>query len=236
MIGTVDGAWMQAGGSIEVTEGIVGHNKGHLQAGRNVKCSFIQDADVEAGEDIIVSQSIMHSRIRAGKHVICQGSNGVIVGGCVQAGEQVVARTVGNTMSTQTVVEVGILPELRNEMGELRKRLNALSESIDKSEKALVLLDQLAANGKLDPAKMQLRVKLTHTKKNAEQEQAEVRERILEIEKALEDADLATVDVGSVVYPGTKIVIGRYARFVKDPVKRVRFEIRDGDISMNANF
>src|SRR5690606_11485656 len=65
IIGTVEGAFLEAGGSIEVTEGVVGQNKGKLYAGRNVKCSFVQDAMITAGEDVLVAQSIMHSHIKA---------------------------------------------------------------------------------------------------------------------------------------------------------------------------
>lgn len=114
-----------------------------------MKVSFIQDGNVTAGEDVIVSQSIMHSNIRAGRDVICNGSKGLIVGGIVQSGERVVARTIGNTMSTATVIEVGVVPELRNEINELRQELRQLLENEDKTSKALYLLNQLATNGQL---------------------------------------------------------------------------------------
>lgn len=58
----------------------------------------------------------MHSNIRAGRDVLCSGAKGLIVGGSVQAGEKVIARIIGNPMSTTTSIEVGALPELRNEL------------------------------------------------------------------------------------------------------------------------
>ncbi|PZD93347.1 DUF342 domain-containing protein [Paenibacillus sambharensis] len=234
VIGGVEGAELESDGSIEITGGIVAGNKGLVKAGKNVKSSFIQDGNVVAGEDVLVSQSIMHSHVRAGRSVICSGAKGLLVGGAVQAGERVTARTVGNTMSTATTIEVGVLPELRAELTELRQQTRSMADNLDKTEKALILLDQMAAAGQLSPDKMALRVKLNATKRQTTQEMKEGRERILEIEKTLEDTDRARVEVINTVYGGTKVVIGRYTRFVKDAAQRVYFHYSEGDVVMSA--
>lgn len=232
VVGGVEGAELDADGSIEITSGIIGYNKGYVKAGRNVKSSFIQDGNVIAGEDVIVSQSIMHSNIRAGKNVICNGTKGLIVGGSIQAGERVTARTIGNSMSTMTSIEVGVQPELRNELNELRAQTKQLKEALDKTDKALYLLNQLASTGQLTPDKVALRVKLNATQKSSQREQIAARERILEIEKTLEDTVKARVDIIKMIYGGSKIVIGRYTRFIKDPAERVSLYYHEGDISM----
>jgi uncharacterized protein (DUF342 family) len=230
--GGVEAAELEAGGSIEISAGIVGQNKAKVRAGKSIKSSFIQDALVEAGEDVFVTQSIMHSTTRAGRSVICNGPKGLIVGGVVQAGEKVTSRTVGNAMSTVTVIEVGVAPELRNELMALRLQLKSHHENLEKTDKALALLDQMAAAGQLNQEKLSLRVKLNHTKKQAIEEEAGIRERMLEIEKSLEDTEKARIEVISTVYGGTKIVIGRYTKFVKDAISRVVFRLSEGDISM----
>lgn len=234
--GGVEAAELEAEGSIEISAGILGQHKGFVKAGKNVKSAFIQDGTVEAGEDIVVSQSIMHSTLRAGRSVMCQGTKGLIVGGTIQAGERVVARTVGNSMSTVTALEVGVLPELRNELINLRTSMRTQMENLDKTEKALALLDQLAAAGQLSADKLAMRIKLGHTKKQTVDDLAHLKERILEIEKTLEDTDKAKVLVGSMVYGGTKIVIGRYTKFIKDPTSRACFKLENGDIVTTANF
>ncbi|CAM2893163.1 FapA family protein [Paenibacillus sediminis] len=234
VIGGVEGAELEAGGSVEISGGIIGYNKGYVKAQQNVKSSFIQDGQVQAGGDIIVSQSILHSNIRAGKDVMCNGAKGLIVGGNIQAGERVLARTVGNSMSTATVIEVGVLPDLRNELTELRAQLKLQMENMDKTDKALNLLDQLALSGHLPPDKLALRIKLTATKKSNLAEEAAIKDRILAIEKELEDVGKARVDIINTIYGGAKIVIGRYTKYIKDPVQRISFRYKDGDISMTA--
>ncbi|WP_239616994.1 DUF342 domain-containing protein [Cohnella mopanensis] len=230
--GGIEGAEVESDGSIEITGGIIGSNKGYVKAGRNIRCSFVQEGNVIAGEEINVSQSIMHSNVRAGKSVRCVGAKGLIVGGVVQAGDRVTARMIGNSMSTATIVEVGVRPELRQELGDLRTTMRQHSESMDKTEKALTLLDQMAAIGQLAPDKLALRIKLTTTKRQTSDELQSAKERILEIEKTLEDATTARVDAVHTLWGGTKIVIGRYTRFVKDASQRVTFRFIDGDIVM----
>lgn len=232
VVGGVEGAELEAGGSVEITGGIIGYNKGLIQAGHNVKCTFIQEGNVDAAENVLVSQSIMHSTIRAGHAVICEGTKGLIVGGSIQAGENVSARVVGNTMSTVTSIEVGVLPKLRNELSDLRKEVREQMDALDKTKKALTLLDQLAAAGQLSPDKMSMRIKLSATQKSALRLSEETKTRIFEIEKVLEDTSRARVDIHKMIYGGSKIVIGRYTKFIKDPISRISFYYHDGDITM----
>lgn len=230
VVGGIEGAQLEAGGSIDVTAGILGHNKGHVKAGKRIISSFIQDAYVEAAEEVVVSQSIMHSHVKAGKRVICSGSKGLIVGGTIQAGEYVEARTIGNTMSTSTTLEVGVLPELRNELSTLRKKTNEHYENLDKTEKALKILDQLASSGQISQDKLAMRVKLTNTKKQLLEEIEQYKERMLSIEKMLENSVDAYIDVLSTIYGGTKVVLGRQVRYIKDEMKYVRFHLKEGEI------
>jgi uncharacterized protein (DUF342 family) len=80
-----------------------------------------------------------------------------------------------------------------------------------------------------------MRIKLNHTKKQSLEEQGAIKERILEIEKSLEDSSSAKVQVISTIYGGTKVVIGRNTKFIKDPTNRVTFRLNEGDISFSAN-
>lgn len=230
--GGVEGADLESDGSIEISGGIIGSGKGHVKAGVDVKCSFVQESNVTAGQDVLVSQSIMHSNIRAVRSIRCEGAKGLVVGGLLQAGDLVVARTIGNSMSTVTSVEVGLKPELRQELTDLRQQVRQMSENLDKTEKALVMLDHLAAAGQLSADRLTMRIKLNSTRRQVTEELKAAKANILEIERTLEDTDQAKVNVLHTVYGGTKIVIGRYTRFVKDSAKRVTFRYEEGEIAM----
>src|SRR5690606_24796125 len=98
-----------------------------------------------------------------------------------------------------------------------RQQIKDQMANLDKTEKALTLLDQLASMGKLPQDKLEMRSKLNMTKKSNTQELNLMKERILAIEKALEDTGKARVDVLKMIYGGSKIVIGRYTKYIKEP-------------------
>ena len=99
----------------------------------------------------------------------------------IQAGEKVAARTIGNSMATNTIIEVGVLPELRNEMLQLRAQLKLHMETLEKTDKALHMLDQMAAAGLLSPEKVAMKIKLANSKKQTIDEQSQIKERILKL-------------------------------------------------------
>ncbi|MCM3632011.1 DUF342 domain-containing protein [Paenibacillus camelliae] len=232
VIGGVEGAELNSGGSIEITGGIMASGKGMVTAAQNIKCSFIQDANITAGGDVHASQSILHSIVKAGQKVICDSSKGLIVGGVIQASDGVSAKTIGNAMSTATTIEVGVHPEHRNEQLNIRASIKEQTEHLDRTEKALVILDQLAATGKLTPDRLAMRQKLIHTKNQTTVLINDLKDRMLEIEKQLEDSELATVSIKNQVFGGVKIVIGRYTRYIKDSTSSVVFKYEDGEIVM----
>jgi uncharacterized protein (DUF342 family) len=231
--GGVEGAELEAKGTIDIAAGILAGNKGFVKAGIDVKTSFMQEATVIAGQDILVSQSILHSHVRAGRAVMCKGTKGLVVGGTIQAGEKIIARTVGNTMSTATAFEVGVAPELRNELQQLRTNMKTIAENVDKTEKALHILDQMALAGALTPDKLELRKKLISTRRTTAGELAAAKERIWDIESSLDDFDKAKVDISGTVYAGTRIMIGRYTRFIKDSTTCVSFRLKGGEITLS---
>lgn len=55
-----------------------------------------------------------------------------------------------------------------------------------------------------------------------------MKERMLAIEKALEDTGKARVDVLKMIYGGSKIVIGRYTKYIKEPISRMSFTTAKG--------
>ncbi|MBJ6363404.1 DUF342 domain-containing protein [Paenibacillus sp. GCM10012307] len=233
IVGGIEGADVETEGSIEITGGILAGGKGVVKAGKTVKSSFIQEGNIVAGEDVIVAQSIMHSNVRAGRNVQCVGAKGLIVGGTIQAGEKISARLIGNSTSTATELAVGVKPELRQKLAELRNEVRALVVNLDKTDKALALLDQLAAAGQLSSERLEMRAKLNATRKRSLETEKQLKEELLEIEKSLEDTQVACVEVKNTIYGGTKIVIGRYTRFIKERSERVRFHYSEGDITVS---
>lgn len=232
ILGSVEGAELEAGGSVEIKNGIAAQDKGHVIAGIDVKASYIQNGNVRAVNDVIVSQSIMFSHIRAGQNVFCNGTKGIIIGGSIQAGEKIVARVIGNSSATPTVLEVGVKPELRNDLLVVTKELSNLYDNLKKTEQGLGVIDQLLHSGvELSPDKKMLQIKLTNTKIMLEKEVKKFEAQKKELEVQLDHDAHAVVDVYSVMYPGIKLVFGKLIRFIKQEFPRTRFLVVQGEIT-----
>ncbi len=232
VLGSVEGAELEAGGTVEIKNGIAAQDKGHVIAGVDVKTSYIQNGNVKANNDIIVSQSIMFSHIRAGQNVICNGTKGIIIGGTIQAGEKIVARVIGNSSSTPTVLEVGVKPELRNQLLTVTKELQSLYDNMKKTEQGLSVIDQiLHTTNELSPEKKMLQIKLTNTKIMLEKEIKKLESQKKDMEAQLDHDAHAVVDVYQVMYPGIKLVFGKLVRFIKQEFPRTRFLVVQGEIT-----
>jgi len=233
VVGYVDGAVLEAGGDILVRGGVQMRSSGLIKAGGTVRSRFLQGATVEAGVDVCIRDSIMHSHVSAGRHILMESQKGVIVGGTVRCGETVRTRTMGSPMATPTEVEVGVHPHLRLEIAELHAKLKDLYLNIDKTKKALAILDNMAGYAnQLSPEKEAMRQKLQATYGHYLQEEEELMFRRSEIEAQLLDTRLAKVFCAEIVFAGVKLTLGQEVSFIRDPLRGpVKFEITEGEIS-----
>ena len=87
--GIVEAAEIVAEGDVIINRGIQGQGKGIIKAGRDFKVRYIENATVEAGENINIAEASMHSCLLAGKNIKLDGKKGLIVGGTAKAGEMV---------------------------------------------------------------------------------------------------------------------------------------------------
>ncbi|RNB59732.1 DUF342 domain-containing protein [Brevibacillus gelatini] len=232
VLGSVEGAELYAGGSIEIKSGIVAQDKGMIVAGHDIRTSFIQNANVSAGNEVIVSQSIMFSNVRAGKQIICNGPKGIIIGGVLQAGEKIAARVFGNNRATPTILEVGVKPELRQELANIQKDLQNVYENLRKTDQGLGVINQILHTGKeLTPEKRLMQIKLTNTRLVLEKECKQLEARKKDLENELKGETPAAVEAYHVMYPGIKMTFGKLVHFVKHEYARTRFIVLDGEIS-----
>lgn len=235
VLGSVEGAELEAVGSVEIKSGIVAQDKGHVKAGVNVKTSFIQNGNVTAGHEVLVSQSIMFSNVRAGKNILCNGPKGIIIGGTLQAGERIVARVIGNASATPTILEVGVKPELRAELTQISRELQTTYENLRKTDQGLGVLSQMMqVTGDLPADKKVLQLKLANTRHVLEKELKTLEARKKEVEAELEGDSPAAVEVYSIMFPGIKLVFGRLVRFIKQEFSRTRFIVLHGEITTST--
>jgi uncharacterized protein (DUF342 family) len=224
--GTVEKAELDAEGDIIVQQGITGKSDGIIRAGRSLWARFIENAVVEAGNMVVVSDGIVNSQIDADKRIMCQGKRAAIVGGRLRAAEEIHAKTIGSSMSgTETICEVGFDPKGK-------ERLDSLTVSRDAAKKQL---DEVLLNLRTLINIKKQRKSLPEDKEAYLHELMDKRQQLLEdVRKISADLEAAQsyldnlknrgkVSASHKVYAGVKIIIRDIREDVRIEYKAVTF-------------
>lgn len=123
-------------GSVFVQNGIIGREAAHIHAHKNIEAKFIQEADLTAGQNIIINEYVIRSTLKAGDSVLIQGRKGKIMGNNeIKARAKIKAAQVQNPYGLQLHVE-GINRK------ECYERINQLNKVIEEAENNLKKLAQ----------------------------------------------------------------------------------------------
>jgi uncharacterized protein (DUF342 family) len=128
--GSVGKCDLDAEGDIIVHQGIAGKTTGKVLSGHSVFARFIENATVEAAENVVVSDGIINSTIIANKKIICKGKRAAIVGGHLRASEEINAKILGSVSGSETILEVGYDPKEQGKTGRIESAAGRTPERI----------------------------------------------------------------------------------------------------------
>ncbi len=229
--GSVFGGTVEAQ-NIEVKHGIQGANHAYLKARDSVIAKFMENAEVMAGENISVSDAILHSKVSAGKKVTATGGKGIIAGGHVAAGEEIDAKTIGTHMAPPTVIEVGINPMMKEEFLTLRNEYKNAAEMFDSTQKSMHLIKP-TEDAIVPSARIELYRKLTNTHEALSTRVKEIKERLYDLESEFDKAKDGKIKCSGYVYPGVKLVINNIVYPVRDNMQFSLFFVSGGEIKFS---
>ncbi len=150
-------------GSIFVHQGIAGRNNASIKAKINIEARYIQEADIEAGKNVVVNEYIIRSRIEVGNAVLLQGRKGKLMGhNQISAGSQIRVNSIQSNKDLSLIV-AGID---RNKVFKELKRIIQLIEKEEEVTRALTLELRMLA-GKKDIDSIELLKKLLPKYTNA---------------------------------------------------------------------
>ncbi len=204
IFGIVEAAHVIAGGSVYVSEGLAGLQKGMIQAGEDVHIGYINQGTVEVGNSLFVENSIIHSHITANNDIFCQRGN--IIGGSLSAGKVIEAKDIGNRMSTETNISLGISQSIHEEMTNLQEQKKQLLHTLEK----LNLLGKRLEQSQLDGKGRITLLRQRNSKRQTEEQIAEIDEKLATLNAYLGDETEAKLIVRNNLYPNVNIAFGKY--------------------------
>ncbi len=224
--GNVGKSELVAEGDIIVHQGITGKSGGSILAGKNVWAKFIENAKVEAGESVIVSDGIVNSDVTANKKIICQGKRAAMVGGHFRACEEINTKTLGSPVGgTETVCEVGYDPKSKERMDHLNQQVSQLKHQIEEMDKNISTLQILKKQRKTLPDEKEAILQESVAKRGEiAEEAAGLAKEIESIQAYLTNLKTrGKVSVSGKAHPGVRIIIKDVVEELKTDQKGITF-------------
>jgi len=234
--GTVSKAELDAEGDIVIYQGVNGKNGGKIRAGKSLLSRFIENANVEAGDSVIVQDGIINSNIDAIRNIVCMGKRASIMGGRLRAGEEINAKVLGNSTSgTETICEVGFDPHSKIELERLQETKFKADEELENIRLDIQTLVNTKKQRKTLPEDKEAYLKeLMERRDILNDELKHATEGIEKVQEFMNQIQVrGRVSASTKVWPGVKIWIRDVKEDVRQEYKAVTFVLEDGLIRMS---
>lgn len=241
VLGFVGKSKLTSGGDIVVKQGInggEGDESGMIKAQKSVWSSFITNATVESGNNVIVSDGIVNSKVDANAKILCQGKRAKIVGGHLRAAEEVNAAVLGSPHGAETIIEVGYDPKTKEELEKFEEQQRELESKIDELSRNIqgLLKQKRVMKDKFPSQKSQ---SLVNQKKMMNKLSLEKNKVTTEIERRLDYLESLKVSgkisASKTVHPGVKLFVRDAALDITSPYdSSVTFIVENGFITTTA--
>ncbi|MDR1956131.1 MAG: FapA family protein [Treponema sp.] len=224
--GSVEKADLEAEGDIIVQKGITGRNTGTVKAGKSVYARFVENAVIEAGNMVIVSDGIINSRVDALKRIVCKGKRATIVGGHLRAAEEINAKIIGSAASnTETICEVGVDPKSKKQLDTLTENKAIREKEIEEIKLNFQTLNNILQQRKSLPDDKELQMKeLMEHHRALLAEIKEIDEELDIIQERINSVKIrGRVSASEKVFPGVKVIIRDVVETVKNEYRATTF-------------
>lgn len=228
VFGLVEGAKIIAGGSVFISEGMAGLKSGFIRAEKDIHIGYINQGKIEAGRNIFVENSILHSDCSATKTILCQ--NGNIIGGISHAGEMIKVKDVGNRMNTLTELSFGLDKKSEAVLQQLEDEKEKLLPNIDK----LTFLMKKIELSPPDQIKKQAitLLKLKNALKKSREQLDSIEEQISELQVTINNAQNASLQVKGTIYSNVVVSFGKYRRKIDKNYDHVNVRLDRNEVNI----
>ncbi len=220
----IDKGSVETDGALKVGGGIIGKSGMMIKVGTDIEALYAENATIRAGGDVEFSGGLVYSEVRAKGSVRLTGRRGNISGGRVVATHGVEATDLGADTGVRTEIIVGVDPDQREELIELRTKLPKIEKRIKHIDLNLgPFLTKKGRMDKLRPQRLAEIKEMVAERKQLHEKREACQIRIEELRQEMAESVEAQVVARGTVYPGVVISIGELKRMVIEPTKDVVF-------------
>ncbi|SFX29726.1 DUF342 domain-containing protein [Marinospirillum alkaliphilum] len=231
--GTVDAAFLKAGGHIELATGAIGNKdaqylteKARLKATCSIRARFVHEALLEAGQEIVIGSHVSQSKLTAGTFIQVEGK-GQVTGSQLIATDLIEINTSGALAFSKTELRVGDCRQAEEEYTQLLRKQTQL----DRNKYKLV---ELARDARHKGAEKLERMKpmLLKAKQSLQLHQRLLDQRREQVQADLKRAFAAKVVINRRAYPGTSVIIAGRKQEINRESEQLTFALVEGKITV----
>ena len=206
VFGDINDAHIQCERKVDVKGDILNCRSGGVYSSESIAFQSADHSNIYSAGNIYFTDKVNFCKLVAEKTVTGDPETGCIIGGVVQAGDNIEAAVIGNSTATGTEVEITISPFIKERMMLLSKKLAELKESHTDNKDKIVKVEKLIQD---------------------------YEEKLEEsINKALLSSDEAPKHIVAFkkIFPGTYLRILKKSVNITEPNEKVSYSIVDGEL------
>jgi Predicted polymerase, most proteins contain PALM domain, HD hydrolase domain and Zn-ribbon domain len=230
--GMVEGALIEAQGTISISNGMNGMGRGTLKAGGNIVGKYFENA-ILISENDIYADILMNCKATAQGSIILKGRRGSLIGGSYQAGQKMIVKNIGAPSYTTTQVSIQskqlndklVIGKEEDSVEQLeQKRLQAQHEFEEFQSKYLELTAQASLRGRSDSGRENLIVKAALMRKVQLGEAIKaIDAKIQKLKETKNELSDYKIVGSSIIYIGTKMTIGPFIMNINNDYSNTKF-------------
>lgn len=230
--GNISGGMVEAT-NITVRTGIQGMSRSVIKARGRLVARFIENATVYAEQEIVVSDAIFHSKAFAGRRIIVDRQNGVVIGGRLAAGEEIRVRSAGNQAQVPTELDVSVDPLLKEDLFKVRSELKASAARAEELKRSLTYMEAQGVDNL--PAAKRERYDIMATEYQTLPDYVEeLQLRAEDIESLLYSLKPGRIHVANVLHKGVRVSIGPLLRVIDGSLQHLTLFAHEGTINFTV--
>ncbi|MFW6338777.1 MAG: FapA family protein, partial [Alkalispirochaetaceae bacterium] len=234
VMGSVGRCNLSAEGDIIVHQGITGKNSGRIICSGSLWSKFIENAHVEAGELVVVSDGIINSTVFSDKRIVCRGKRASIVGGHLRASEEIDAKALGSVAGMETLLEVGYDPKQKERLVELEEQDAELGKQLDEIGLNMSTIEKMRkAKKQIPKEKLKAYALLKQKREKIKSRREKLRDEMEQIQNYLDQLKInGRISASGTVFPGVKVRIKEAPLDVRNEFHSVTFVAEGGTVSV----
>lgn len=203
--GRVEDATIISGCDVIINNGVNAKTRGKITAKENICAKFLENAELNAGQDIKTGY-ILNCTAEAGGKVLIQNIKGGIYGGNITGVMGVESNQIGSESFVNTVITVGLTKNLKNQYSKVLLKLRDINSEIEIFANTIDKYNRLK---KVNPEKFdpQLYKKIFQSKIIKTAEKVKYEEEMKKLYEDIRESVKSEVKIRKNLYPGVKIII-----------------------------